>query len=98
MASGGVRANSGRKSKAQEIKEIEELNLLLPQAVKTVRLCMRGKNKQLAFYAAKLVIDKCIPESLNLGGQVNVIWLEQSSSPIPLETGRNSSTIPSSDG
>jgi len=69
MARGGARPGGGRKSRNVELKEIDNIlqfQDLLPEAQKKVREIMRGTNKTLAFYAAKLVIDKCIPDDYHV--------------------------------
>ena len=69
MAHGGKRENSGRKTKAVEIQEIENilpLQELLPLAIKKLKEKINGNDKALAFQASKLVIDKCVPDELKL--------------------------------
>ena len=75
---GGPQKGSGRKSKASEIKEIEQLTELLPSAIATLRalLSPQNKNKILRFQAAKLVIDKCVPETLTMSGKIVIEWLK----------------------
>src|SRR3990167_11528556 len=75
---GGAQIGSGRKSKAQELKEIEQLSELLPSAIATLRslLSAQNKNKTLRFYAAKLVIDKCVPDTLTMNGKIVIEWLK----------------------
>jgi len=74
---GGAQIGSGRKSKAQELKEIEQLSELLPSAIATLRalLSPQNKNKTLRFYAAKLIIDKCVPETLTMQGKIVIEWI-----------------------
>ena len=59
---GGARPGGGRPKKSVELREIQSFAELLPEAQEKIREIMRGSNKTLAFYAAKLVIDKCIPD------------------------------------
>jgi len=75
---GGAQPGGGRKSKAVEIKEIEQLTELLPSAIATLRslLSPQNKNKTLRFYAAKLIIDKCVPETLTMSGKIVVEWIK----------------------